>query len=144
MINIKVILCPIDYSKGSLVALDYAVHFAQREAAKLCLIHVVDVRYLEGYAPLEVANPDSETISRMKAELKEHVPEEVRKKGDVETMVTVGIPVIEIINAAKEKGADVIIMGTHGRTGIAHVIMGSVAENVVRRSSCPVLTVRQP
>ncbi|MFQ5863319.1 MAG: universal stress protein [Candidatus Brocadiales bacterium] len=144
MIKIKVILCPIDYSKGSLAALDYAVHFALREAAKLCLVHVIDVRYLEGYTPSEVANPDSETINRMKEELGKRVPEEVRKKVGVETIVTVGIPVVEIINAAKEKGADVIIMGTHGRTGIAHVIMGSVAENVVRRSPCPVLTVRQP
>lgn len=144
MVKIKVILCPIDYSKGSLVALDYAMHFALRESAKLCLMHVVDVRHLEGYAPLEVSRPDSETIGRIKEELGERVPGDVKGKIDVETVVSVGIPVVEIINTAKDKGADVIIMGTHGRTGIAHVIMGSVAENVVRRSPCPVLTVRQP
>ena len=62
----------------------------------------------------------------------------------MENIVTVGITVLEIVNTAKEKEVDVIIMGTHGRTGIAHVIMGSVAENVVRRAHCPVLTVRQP
>ncbi|HHT9155858.1 MAG TPA: universal stress protein, partial [Candidatus Tripitaka sp. YC43] len=61
---------------------------------------------------------------------------------DVETIVSMGIPAIEIINAAKEKGVDLIVMGTHGRTGIAHVVIGSVAENVVRKSPCPVLTVR--
>ncbi|MCB7128287.1 MAG: universal stress protein [Candidatus Brocadiales bacterium] len=144
MIKMKTILCPIDYSKGSLTALDYAVHIALRETAKLYLIHVIDIRYLEGYAPLEVANPDSETINRLKKELDEHVPEDARKKIDVESIVTVGIPVLEIVNATKEKEVDVIVMGTHGRTGIAHVIMGSVAENVVRRAPCAVLTVRQP
>ncbi len=143
MIKMKTILCPIDYSKGSLTALDYAVHIALRETAKLYLIHVIDIRYLEGYAPLEVADPDSETINRVKKELNEHVPEDVRKKIDVESIVTVGIPVLEIVNATKEKEVDVIVMGTHGRTGIAHVIMGSVAENVVRRAPCAVLTVRQ-
>lgn len=144
MIKIKTVLCPIDYSKGSLAALDYAIHFALKESARLCLLHVIDIRYLEGYAPLEVANPDSETINRLKKELNEYVPADVREKVDVEGFVTVGIPVLEIINIAKEKKADVIVMGTHGRTGIAHAIMGSVAENVVRRSPCPVLTVRQP
>ena len=144
MIKMKTILCPIDYSKGSLTALDYAMHIALRETAKLYLIHVIDIRYLEGYAPLEVANPDSETVNRMKKELNEHVPEDVRKKIDVESIVTVGIPVLEIINTTKEKEVDVIVMGTHGRTGIAHVIMGSVAENVVRRAPCAVLTVRRP
>ncbi|MEK7368220.1 MAG: universal stress protein [Planctomycetota bacterium] len=144
MIKIKTILCPIDYSKGSLAALDYALHFALREAARLYLMHVIDVRYLEGYTPLEVVSPDSETINRIKEELGERVPGDVRKKIRVETIVTVGIPVLEIVNTAKEKEVDVIIMGTHGRTGIAHVIMGSVAENVVRRAHCPVLTVRQP
>lgn len=143
MVKIKVILCPVDYSSGSLAALEYAVHFARREAARLCLMHVIDVRYLEGYTPLEVTRPDSGTINRLKEELLNHVPEEVRKKVGVETIVTVGIPVVEIVNAAREKEADVIIMGTHGRTGIAHVIMGSVAENVVRRAHCPVLTVRR-
>ena len=142
MIKIKTILCPIDYSEGSLAALNYALHFALKEPARLCIMHVIDVRYLEGYTPLEVADPDSETISRMKGELVKSVPEDLREKVDLEAVVAVGIPVIEIIDAAKEKAADVVVMGTHGRTGIAHVIMGSVAENVVRRSPCPVLTVR--
>ncbi len=144
MIKIKTVLCPIDYSKGSLAALEYAIHFALKESAGLCLLHVIDIRYLEGYTPLEVANPDSETINRLKEELNEYVPADVREKVDVEGFVTVGIPVLEIINIAKEKKADVVVMGTHGRTGIAHTIMGSVAENVVRRSPCPVLTVRHP
>ncbi len=144
MIKIKTILCPIDYSEGSLAALNYALHFALKEPARLCIMHVIDVRYLEGYTPLEVADPDSETISRMKGELVKSVPEDVREKVNLEAVVAVGIPVIEIIDAVKEKAADVVVMGTHGRTGIAHVIMGSVAENVVRRSPCPVLTVRHP
>ena len=78
MVKIKTILCPIDYSKGSLAALDYALHFALKEAARLYLMHVIDVRYLEGYTPLEVVSPDSETINRIKEELGERVPGDVR------------------------------------------------------------------
>jgi nucleotide-binding universal stress UspA family protein len=144
MIGIKKILCPIDYSESSLEALKYAIHFALRDSGKLYLMHVIDIRSLEQYAPFQAAiKPESEMITQMREELWAKVPEEVRKKVEMEAIVTVGIPLVEILLAAKEKGVDMIVMGTHGRTGLAHVIMGSVAENVVRRAPCPVLTVRR-
>jgi nucleotide-binding universal stress UspA family protein len=59
-------------------------------------------------------------------------------------MLKVGSPFLEIIHAAQTDGADLIVMGTHGRTGIAHVLMGSVAERVVQKAHCPVLTIRHP
>jgi nucleotide-binding universal stress UspA family protein len=62
----------------------------------------------------------------------------------VETIVVKGVPFNEIINAATEINVDLIVIGTHGRTGLSHVMLGSVAEKVVRKASCPVLTVRMP
>jgi nucleotide-binding universal stress UspA family protein len=59
-------------------------------------------------------------------------------------LLKVGAPFLEIINAAHGEGADLIVLGTHGRTGLAHVLMGSVAERVVRKAHCPVLTIRHP
>jgi nucleotide-binding universal stress UspA family protein len=64
------------------------------------------------------------------------------KVKDVEKAVVRGVPFVEIIRTAKDKNADMIVIGTHGRTGIDHMLFGSTAEKVVRKSSCPVLTVR--
>ena len=72
------------------------------------------------------------------------VHEKDGKRVAVEAIVVVGKPIEEILKVAKEKKIDLIVMGTHGRTGIPHVVIGSVAENVVRKASCPVLTVRHP
>ncbi len=97
-------------------------------------------------APLsfEMPKPNEATLKKVREELANSVLKDAKGKVDVETIVSMGIPAVEIINAAKEKGVDLIVMGTHGRTGIAHVVIGSVAENVVRKSHCPVLTVKHP
>ncbi|MHC4197681.1 MAG: universal stress protein [Planctomycetota bacterium] len=147
MVNIKRILCPVDYSVSSSEAMKYAAHIAGEEGAKVCLIHVVDVRSFGHESPLdlEVPKPTPENLERVKKELVEDLFQEKGGKGvDVEAIVVVGKPVEEILKAAKEQQIDMIVMGTHGRTGIPHVIVGSVAENVIRKASCPVLTVRHP
>jgi universal stress protein A len=145
MINFKRILCPIDYSECSARALRYAAGMALKDSSRLYLMHVVDKRVFDYGGPVYEAAPapDAETIARLEEKLKESIPREVRGDIQVETLVTMGLPVEEILKAAMDKEVDVIVMGTHGRTGIAHTIMGSVAENVVRRAPCPVLTVRQ-
>ncbi|HHT9119558.1 MAG TPA: universal stress protein [Candidatus Hypogeohydataceae bacterium YC41] len=142
----KKILCPVDYSVCSNEALKQAVSLATAYNAKLYLLHVVDVRMYGHEAPLsfEMPKPDQESIEKVKKDLADSVLKEAKGKLDVETIVTMGIPAVEIINAARQKGIDLIVMGTHGRTGIAHVVIGSVAENVVRKAPCPVLTVRHP
>jgi nucleotide-binding universal stress UspA family protein len=146
MNGFKKILCPVDYSVCSNEALKYAVSIAVRDKAKLYLIHVIDVRMYGHEAPLsfEMPKPSEETLKKVKKELADNVLKQAKGEIEVETMVTTGIPAVEILNLAKEKGADLIVMGTHGRTGIAHVVIGSVAENVVRKAPCPVLTVRHP
>ena len=145
MISFKKILCPIDYSDCSARALRYAAGMALKDSARLYLMHVIDRRVFDYGGPVyEVPSvPDAETIVRLEEKLRESIPGEVRGDIQVETVVTMGIPAEEILKAARDEGVDVIVMGTHGRTGMAHTVMGSVAENVVRRASCPVLTVRQ-
>jgi nucleotide-binding universal stress UspA family protein len=83
-------------------------------------------------------------MNKIHEDLIKSLPEGTMDVLEVETIVIKGIPFHEIINAATEIGADLIVIGTHGRTGLSHVVMGSVAEKVVRKASCPVLTVRMP
>lgn len=144
MITFKKILCPIDYSDCSAKALKYAAGLALKDSARLYLMHIIDKRIYDYGGPIYEVQPgkDDETIGQLKKKLGESVPKEIKGEIDVETIVTVGVPAQEIVNASNEKGVDLIVMGTHGRTGIAHVVMGSVAENVTRKAVCPVLTVR--
>lgn len=144
MITFKKILCPIDYSDCSAKALKYAAGLALKDSARLYLMHIIDKRIYDYGGPIYEVQPgtDDETIGQLKKKLGESVPKEIKGEIDVETIVTVGVPAQEIVNASNERGVDLIVMGTHGRTGIAHVVMGSVAENVTRKAVCPVLTVR--
>ena len=146
MINIKNILCPVDYSIYSEKALNYAIEFAGKYGAKLFLIHVLDIRFYDINDPdlYNVNIVDKETINKLKERLLKCVNEDTKGRISVEAVVLQGVPFAEIIKASKEYAIDLIVLGTHGRTGLSHAIMGSVAEKVVRKSPCPVLTVRHP
>jgi len=144
MISLKKILCPIDHSDCSKEALKYAVSFAMKDEAKLLLLHIIDIRsFNEGLDAMSTQIPDEETLERLRAKLLDCIPEEIRDDMDVEALVVQGIPFAEIIGTAKEKDIDMIVIGSHGRTGISHMMLGSVSEKVVRKAPCPVLTVRQ-
>lgn len=141
--KLKKILVPVDFSACSRKALQYALPFARQFNAKLVLLHVV-----EPYIPapeLTAVNFDvirKETLRAATGELKalqKTVPDDVA----TEAIVREGSPHVEIALATKSLGIDLIIISTHGRTGLAHVFMGSTAERVVRHASCPVLTVRE-
>jgi len=146
MINIKNILCPIDYSIYSEKALSYAIEFAGKYGAKLFLMHVLDIRVYDINDPdlYNVNIVDKETINKLRERLLKCVNEDTKGRISVEAIVLQGVPFAEIIKASKEYDIDLIVLGTHGRTGLSHAIMGSVAEKVVRKSPCPVLTVRHP
>ena len=145
MISLKKILCPIDHSDCSKEALKYAVSFAMKEEAKLLLLHIIDIRsFNEELDAISKQIPDEETFERLRVKLLDCIPEEIRDDMDVEAIVIQGIPFAEIISTAKEKEIDMIVIGSHGRTGISHMMLGSVSEKVVRKAPCPVLTVRQP
>ena len=145
MISLKKILCPIDHSDCSKEALKYAVSFAMKEEAKLLLLHIIDIRsFNEELDAISKQIPDEETFEQLRVKLLDCIPEAIRDDMDVEAIVIQGIPFVEIISTAKEKEIDMIVIGSHGRTGISHMMLGSVSEKVVRKAPCPVLTVRQP
>ena len=141
--KLKKILVPVDFSDCSNKALQYAIPFAKQFDAELTLLHVV-----QPYLPVpEIPMVDVELVQRQiresgKKEL-EALQRTVADKVSSETALRQGSPYVEIIKAAKELGIDLIILATHGRTGLAHVFLGSTAERVVRHAGCPVLVVRE-
>ncbi len=145
MIELKRILLPTDFSDSSNSALNYAVAFADQFGAAVDLLHVIEPPppgALMSYVSLE----DLRKGMHEEAELK---MKELQTKWEdycfpVNRIVIDGFPFVEILKHAKESNADMIVMGTHGRGAIAHMLLGSVAEKVVRKASCPVLTVRHP
>ncbi len=145
----KRVLFATDFSKGSERALQSAVSFAEHYRAELVMAHVVTVW---DYDP---ANPDwrfpplpSEHVTEIEERSREQLGETERGvAGDgvaVRTMLVRGFdPGLEIVRTAEEEEADLIVMSTHGRTGVSHLVIGSTAEKVVRYAGCPVLTVKQ-
>lgn len=140
---IKRILVPIDFSAGSLEAVDYAVQLARRFAAELVILHVVEPVYA---AEPNVASTDLTTLldeqQRTAAEQLERIRVSVERHGQRgRTLVECGVPARVIVEVARRTAADLIVIATHGRTGLSHMLIGSVAERVVRLAGCPVLTV---
>ena len=131
------ILVPIDFSEHSAAALEYATAFAKDQNAELLIVHTVDpgVQDLEGVSQgaameglvdaLHAWRPQDESVSYAHRLLQ-------------------GTPAKAILEVADEENVALIVMGTHGRKGVTRAVMGSVAEAVVRRAACPVLTVKQP
>jgi len=143
----KRILAPTDFSPFGEVGLRAAAELAQRVGARLALLHVVPEDELEALANAHVPRHPVDLIYQdlegaLTDQFRRVVPPEIRRDLAVEAVVTVGAPFAEILRMARLKGVDVIVMGTHGRTGLARMMMGSVSEQVVRRAPCPVLTVR--
>ena len=151
MINIKNILVPTDFSDFSRYALNYAVAFAQAFGAKITLIHVTPERELDSirqvstyFEPGQLENLLKERESEDRKQLEEFILAELKKGITVETIHKVGIPFLDIIKTAKQRGVDLIVIATHGRSGLSHMLFGSVAEKVVRQAPCPVLSIRHP
>ena len=142
MIKLDRILVPTDFSDGSERALIYGVELAKRFAGELHVVHVAQHPAIGGlYAasfPQESLAP--EEFGRQQLEALE-VPEE-DQVSRVQRRVLLGAPFVEIVRYARENDVDLIVIGTHGQTGIVHMLMGSVAEKVVRKAPCAVLAVR--
>ena len=148
MATIKRILVPIDFSKDSLKALAYARDFAKPFGAELLLLHVIEPIYYATPVDMYVTTPNMTLLldeqRRVGSQQLARFGADLEKKGTpARTMLKTGAPSQVIADTAKNAHADVIVMSTHGRTGLAHMIMGSTAEKVVRHASCPVLTVRR-
>lgn len=140
----KRILVPVDFSACSLDALEYGVLIAQRSKASMKLLHVLEpVSYgLDFTLPHPSKHESSKTASTKRLSA---LVSAISSAGLVsDFLILGGLPVDSILDAARTQSTDLIVMGTHGRRGLSHVFFGSVAEAVLRRSSCPVLTVRSP
>jgi nucleotide-binding universal stress UspA family protein len=139
------ILVPTDFSEPSDAALEYAKELAARFGASLHLLHVVEEPFVVGIAAERYVPESPEITATLRADaefrLAERLTEAERAKLRATSEVLTGPSAPTIVNAARDLAIDLIVMGTHGRTGIAHAIMGSVAERVVRAAQCPVLTV---
>ena len=144
---ISKILVPIDFSDYSKNALKYAAKFALQFNAKMILVYVVEpMIYPADFSMGQVAIPstDIDLQKRGEEELKNLAINLIDKSLDVETVIKTGKPFVEIHETAIEKDVDIIIMATHGHTGVEHLLFGSTAEKVVRKAPCPVLTLREP
>jgi nucleotide-binding universal stress UspA family protein len=144
MIKLKKILYPTDFSESSLEAMKYGVSFAKEYGARLILMHVVSENP-EGLNLPRVSSEESvehELIQEAERQLKVILPLEQRKDLSWEMATLRGNPANEIIRYAHENDVDLIIIGTHGRSGFEHIIFGSTAEKVVRKAPCPVLSVK--
>jgi nucleotide-binding universal stress UspA family protein len=138
MLEIRRIVVPTDFSDAADRALGYAAELAQKLGAE---IHVIHAWQLSAYA-----SPSSELAKGMSKDLTRDLEAAVKKRETAAVKIhrhlRMGVPYVEIVQAAKELDADLIVMGTTGKTGLEHFLLGSVAERIVRTAECPVLTVR--
>lgn len=146
MLNFNVIIVTTDLSEYSLRALPYAVGLAERFDAKLKVVcvnepalNVSDIAFV-GIDPLISQREHSGAVRDQLAKVVGGLPKTV----DIEAVVLDGTAIDQIVKFAGNVNADLIVSCTHGRTGLSHVLMGSTAEALVRRSPCPVLTLKQP
>ncbi|HEY7494367.1 MAG TPA: universal stress protein [Candidatus Tectomicrobia bacterium] len=138
-------LVPIDFSEYADYALDYAMALARKLPARLTLLHVIHAMPV-GVTDMGTALPYS-YLQDLEAEIAQNLQGYLKRVQDAnlegDTVVVHGVPFDEIVQTAKTKNINLIIMGSHGRTGLGRLFLGSVAEKVVRLAPCPVLVTRQ-
>jgi len=146
MFTLKTILVPTDFSDASQAALVYAKALAMPFGASIHLVHVMEDLLAHAWAAevyvASMPNLRDEIEKEARERLSALLAAEERQQFAVVTALLAGNPFLEIIRYAKTQNVDLIVIGTHGRGAIAHMLLGSVAEKVVRKSPCPVLTVR--
>ncbi|HMU42374.1 MAG TPA: universal stress protein [Ignavibacteriaceae bacterium] len=145
--NIKKILVPIDFSDYSKSALRYAVSFAKLFNSEMVLIYVVEpIIYPPDFSMGQIAIPsmNTEWDKTANEQLEKLSKSEIPGNIKVKTLVKTGKPFVEIIETAADENTDLIIIATHGHSGVEHILFGSTAEKVVRKAPCPVLTLREP
>jgi len=144
---IKKILVPVDFSNYSQNLINYANSFAKIFKAKIFLIHVVEpIIYPIDFSMGQIDFPatDSDIAKKAKEELQNLANSSIDNDTETEVIIKSGKPFVEINETARELDIDLIIIATHGHTGVEHLLFGSTAEKVVRKAPCPVLTLREP
>jgi universal stress protein A len=146
MIALKTILVPTDFSDTSDQALRYGKALAQAFGASLHVLHVVQEPFAQPWAVeaygFSLATLQEEWMKEANQRLEAALTPEERTALKATLTAQLGHPFLEILRYAKAQDVDLIVMGTHGRGPLGHVVMGSVAERIVRKAPCPVLTVR--
>lgn len=147
--DIKKILVPVDFSPATDDVISFASYFAKQFNGEIEIFHVSEV--VDIYAATPWAYSDREFFDKHVANLKEEIDallnkyvEKIKKDGVlVKSCAVTGIPFVEIVKKAYDENSDLIVIGSHGRSGLEHVFMGSVAEQVVRNSPTPVLVIKK-
>jgi nucleotide-binding universal stress UspA family protein len=147
MLSINVIVVPTDFSNHSLAAIDYAVGMAEAYDAKLKVVFVnepgLEISDMAWVGVDERAMSEKQ-LTDARRSIEETVLDRIPVDVSVDAEILHGNAVKKIIEYASDVNADLIVMATHGRTGVSHALLGSVAEQVVRKASCPVLTLKNP
>ena len=145
MFQLRRVLHPTDFSPPSQYAYEIATELAEKHQAALLVLHVVETLGPENVSYGEaVSQPQPESYrQRLWADLRRNAPP-LRPTVQVEHLLAEGDTVTEIKRVAEEQHCDLIVLGTHGRTGLSHLLMGSAAERVIRVAPCPVLTAKVP
>lgn len=138
--EIRKILCPTDFSESAWYAIQTAASMAERFQASIELFHVIEP---STYVSDRIEDTEKTYMESVRDKMTD-LAASLASDTPVTVGVATGIPYLEITRRAEETGAGMIVIGTHGRTGIRHLLIGSVAEKVVRTATCPVLTVRHP
>jgi len=145
MLTWKKVVCPVDLSEVSMGALKVASDVASQCGAALVIVNVVEPIVAPSdftFGPMTTGEVEDRLVERSTQALKELAATLRLPAGSVAFRVERGRASSEIVRVAQEEKADVIVIGTHGYTGMAHVLLGSTAERVIRKAPCPVLTVR--
>lgn len=146
MLPIRRILVPTDFGECSAPAVHLAVEFAEKFGAELVLLHVVQDLALampDAVMPTPLPGPDLDQLTTAaKTGLANLIEREKLARLNPRIEVRIGSPVAEIVAAAGDLKADLLCVGTHGRTGLAHLLLGSQAERIIREAPCPVVTVK--
>jgi len=144
MINLTRILVPTDFSEPSRSALRYGAAFADQFGAAIHFLHAVEHPTQFGFAGINVAELTKDLQAHAETRMEELHSMWSEYAFPLHREIRVGNPASVIVEYAKEIESDLIVIGTHGHGAIHHMLLGSVAERVVRTASCPVLTVRCP
>lgn len=148
MIALKTVLVPTDFSDTSEVALRYAKALAGAFDASLHVLHVVQEPFAQPWAVeaygFSLAALQEQWMREATSRVETTLSPEERTRYRAESTTVLGHPVMEILRYATAHNIDLIVLGTHGRGPLGHMVMGSVAERIVRKAPCPVLTVRHP
>ncbi len=145
-INIRKILCPIDFSQHAELVVEWAIHLAQEHDSEVLLLHAyhlpVEFQQLEGaYLPADFWDSVKQEAERSLAIYAERAR---TSSVSVREIVREGYPASVIQEEAREENADMIVMGSRGLSGLKHLLLGSIAERVVQKAHCPVLTLNHP